>query len=137
MTGTVKVTASDYSTFTAVDFTNGQQINMNGGESILRNFVIENTGSQYPINGIVKFEVSKAGLKNGDCKIWLRDSNNAELGEDTTVEAEKLSLSTTFTDIAPQASKQGKFEVQCNPDFNEILTFTLTMEPVSQFTFKE
>ncbi len=89
------------------------------------------------MDGIVKFEVTDTALQNGDCKIWLRKADGAEVAEDTTIESNKLSVSYTYANIPAASSVDGKFEIQCNVDFNKQLNFVLTMEPVSKFTFKE
>ena len=136
LSGTVTVTSVDYAGFAPVDFTEGQNIAVSGGQSVIKTFRISNTGDTYAMDATVTFEVTDT-LANGDCKIWLRKSDNSELAEDTTIENNKLSVVGSYPNIAAQASVDGKFEVQCNPDFNDDLSYTLTMEPTSKFTFKD
>ncbi len=131
----VEVTALDYSTFTPSGWSNNDVITMSGGDMVTKDFTISNTGSQYRMDASVKFRATS--LNDGQCKIWLLDSNSVELGEDTTVTSNALEVIAAYNDINAGTSKSGKWRIQCNPDYSGQVTINLELTSTAEFTFNE
>lgn len=132
---TVSVSAQDYSTFSTNGWTNNADFQLSGGDSITREFIIENTASDYNINSKVTFTAFANGFSDGDCKIWLLDNNDNELAEDTAVQNDELKVTANYNEIQPGAEKQGKWKIQCSPDYNNSVNIDVTLEPSAQFSF--
>jgi hypothetical protein len=136
MQGTLKVISADYSTFQPVDYITDTQLNITGGGSVIKTFRMSNTGSDFPMSALVTFTLTDNTLTQGNCKIWLRDAAGTSLATDDTVSGNTLTTSATYSAINQLTNRDGKFEVQCNPDINNTFDYTLTMEPQATFNFK-
>lgn len=131
----VEVSALDYSDFTPSGWNNNDVIAMSGGDSVIRDFTITNSGTEYRMDASIKFTASS--VNDGDCKIWLLDSNSAELGEDTTAPNNILEVVAAYNDINAGTSRVGKWKIQCNPDYSGDVNINLELTSTSEFTFDE